>query len=101
MRRLYHITIDNDGTDNTYRFIPDANSKSFGANEYSIRASDDMLKKFLRRCRVADTNCQPRSYRSITYKEIIDMIQNQKGEIYIFSHMYPKDINSLDSIMRK
>lgn len=101
MRRLYHITIDNDGSDNTYRFIPDNDSKSFGANEYSIRASDDMLKKFLRRCRVSDVTCQPRSYRAITYKEIINLIQNQKGEIYIFSHMYPKSIADLDNIMRK
>ena len=101
MRKLYHISIENDGTDNTYRLVPDLDSKNYGANEFSIRANDDMLKKFLRRCKVSDTACEPRSYRSITYNEIINLIQNQKGEIYIFSHMYPKDINSLDSIMRK
>jgi hypothetical protein len=101
MYKLYKINIDNDTTDNYYKFIPDSDSKNFGANEYSIRANSDMLKKFLRRCRVSDATTNPRSIRSITYKEIIDLIHSQKGEVYIFSHMYPKTIDDLESIMRK
>jgi hypothetical protein len=100
MKRLYRIRIDNDGTDNNYKLIPDDNSKSFGASEYAIRADIMMLKNFLRRCKVADVDSKPRSYRSLTYKDIVDLIHNQKGEVYIFSHMYPKSQIELDKIMR-
>jgi hypothetical protein len=101
MYKLYSITIDNDGEDNNYRIVPDEDSKKFGANEYAIRADATMLKKFLRRCRVADMTVQPRSYRSLTYSEIVDSITKQNCKVYIFSHLYPKTLDELELLMRK
>jgi len=100
MRRLYRIRIDNDGTDNNYRLVPDECSKSFGASEYAVQADMTMLKNFLRRCKVADIDSKPRSYRSLTYRDIVNLIHDQKGEVYIFSHMYPKSQIELDKLLR-
>lgn len=101
MRKLYHIYIDHDENDNNYRLKPDKDSLDYGAKEFSINADDTMLKKFLYRCKVSDPLIQPRSHRSITYDEIVKMIQQQKGEVYVFAHMYPKTFDELNSIMRK
>lgn len=101
MYKLYSIHIENEEEDNNYRFTPDDDSKKYGANEYSIRADISMIKKFLRRCKVADSSTVPRSYRSLTYNEIVDLITQQTCDIYIFSHLYPKSRDELEALMRK
>lgn len=101
MYKLYCIKIENDEEDNNYRFVPDNNSKEFGAQEYSIRADITMIKKFLRRCKVADMTTTPRSFRSLTYNEIVSAITQQHCSVYIFRHLYPKSLDDLQAIMRK
>lgn len=99
MRKLFKITIETDD-DNFYRLKPDDDSINFGAKQFVFKASDSMLKNFLRRCRVSDDTVQPRSYRAITYNEIINIIKNQSGCIYCFKHHYPKTQSELEGILR-
>ena len=99
MRKLFKITIDTDD-DNIYRFTPDGESRQYGAKEFVIKADDGMLKNFLRRCKAADEGSSPRSYRAVTYNEIITLIKNKNCNIYIFSNMYPKTVEELTKIMR-
>lgn len=89
MHKLFKINISTDD-DGIYRFTPDADSRLYGAKEFSVKANEQMLLRFLRRCKVADCSVEPRSYRSITYKEIVQYIIDNKGDLYIFAHMYPK-----------
>ena len=99
MRKLYKITIETDD-DNFYRLKPDTDSIGYGAKEFVFKADDLMLKNFLRRCKIADETTNPRSYRGITYKEIIDTIKTGTGCIYVFRHHYPKTQEELESILR-
>jgi hypothetical protein len=96
--KIYKIKIETDD-DNIYQLIPDVNS--VGAKRFVIKADDTMLKKFLMRCKVCDNTKEPRSYRAITYKEMIRMIQNHCGEVFVYSHMYPKSQEELDCIIRR
>jgi hypothetical protein len=99
MRKLYKITIETDD-DNFYRLKPDNDSVSYGAKEFVFKADDLMLKNFLRRCKISDDTVQPRSYRAITYNEILNIIKNQNGCVYCFRHHYPKTQQELEGILR-
>lgn len=99
MHKLYCIKIEQYNDDNTYRFVPDEDSRAYGAQELSVKASDEMLMKFLRRCRVADATIKPRSYRAITYAEIVKLIQEGKGDVYVYAHLYPKTYADLLKVM--
>ena len=100
MRRLYKININNDGTDNIYRIEPDLDSKSFGAKEFAVQADATMLKNFLRRCKASDMVENPRSYRALTYQQIIDLIGKESCCVYVFSHMYPKSQDDFYKIVK-
>ena len=100
MHKLFCIKIEKYDDDSNYRFVPDANSREYGAKEIAIKATDEMLMKFLRRCKVSDIDTKPRSYRGITYAEIVKLIQNGKGDIYVFAHLYPKTHSDLLRIMQ-
>ena len=99
MRKLYKITIETDD-DNFYRLKPDQDSVSYGAKEFVFKADDFMLKNFLRRCKVADETTVPRSYRGITYSEIINAIKSGTSSVYVFRHMYPNNQEELEKIIR-
>ena len=60
----------------------------------------DVLKNFLRRCKMADDSTSPRSYRGVTYKEIVSAINSGKSNVYVFRHMYPKTQEELENIIR-
>lgn len=100
MYKLYNIKINTDD-DNFYQLTPDSDSIQYGAVKHAIKASPEMLKRFLTRCKVSDQTTKPRSYRSITYKEIIQAIQKGECSVYVYAHMYPKTYDQLNSIMRK
>lgn len=99
MRKLYKITIETDD-DNFYRLTPDQESINYGAQTFVFKADDVMLKNFLRRCKMADDSTTPRSYRGVTYKEIIDTIKLGTSSVYVFRHMYPKSQEELEKIIR-
>ena len=99
MRKLYKITIETDD-DNFYRLTPDQDSVNYGAQTFTFKGNELMLKNFLRRCKTADDSTKPRSYRGVTYKEIIDAINTGKSCVYVFRHMYPKTQEELESIVR-
>lgn len=99
MRKLFKITIETDD-DNFYRLTPDNDSINYGAKEFAFKADDLMLKNFLRRCKMADETTVPRSYRGITYNEIVQAIQSGSGCVYVFKHHYPKSQEELERIIR-
>jgi hypothetical protein len=99
MYLLYKIRIDNE--DNVYTFTPDENSKLNGASSYSIKANNELLKRFLRRAGTADELTSPRSKRGMTYDAILKNIENgTDNNIYVFSHKYPKSLEDLQRIMQ-
>ncbi len=100
MRYIYNIDIETDD-DNFYRIVPDQYSKDLGACQLAIKADDIMLKRFLRRCKVADETTQPRSYRSLTYNEICSLIKGGKYKVYMFSNKYPKSQSELERLMKQ
>lgn len=99
MYKLYKININTED-DGFYRFEPTIECQKIGAKVFTIKGNDAMLIKFLRRCKVCDTTKQPRSLRALTYKEIVQLINQGSADVYIFSHMYPKSQNEFEGIMR-
>ncbi len=99
MRKLYKLTIETDD-DNFYRLTPDQDSVNYGAKTFTFKADDIMLKNFLRRCKMADDSTKPRSYRGVTYAEIINAIKSGSSSVYVFRHMYPNSQEELESIIR-
>ena len=99
MHKLFKIAVTTDD-DNQYRLTPDANSREYGAKEFAFKATDNMLLRFLRRCKVSDPTVQPRSFRALTYAEIIKFLQTGSGELFIYAHFYPKSHDELERILR-
>lgn len=95
---LYKIKIENE--DNVYTFTPDEASKLNGASQYSIKANNQLLKRFLRRSGTADEITSPRSKRGMTYDSILSNIESGTDNyVYVFAHKYPKSLEDLQRIM--
>lgn len=93
---LYKVKISST-EDCVYRFCPDELSRQRGANEYTLKANREIMKKLLRRFGSADEISSPRSKRGYTYDQLLDFIHtNKNNSFYIFGHKYPKDLDTLN-----
>lgn len=73
---------DNDGV---YEVIPEN-----GGTRLAFKATDEQMIRFLRRIKTKDSKTLPRSYKGLTYNDILqDIKQGVNPCVWIWSNHYP------------
>lgn len=87
---LYKVRIITDD-DNIIQLRPDVDSQLKGAKNFTVKATKDVIKRFLIRTKPGDSTSFPKSKRFVKYNDMIDFILNGNNDWFWFqSYRYPK-----------
>ena len=96
-KRLIPVHIDYDYEENIWRMKPEGEYSCM-----SFKASEDQVKKLLKRMRAKDSMTSPCSRKKRTYQMMIDGIKNDSYQtIYSWSSKVPKDLDTLKSLIKE
>jgi len=98
MYMIYKIKLSRDDY-NIYKVEPDIVYQKMGAKIFTAKANDFMIKRFLHKCKAADSTENPRSKRFLTYDEILSNLSEDGFDLYIFAHKYPKSQKDFNTII--
>lgn len=99
MYLLYKITIETDD-DNIFRITPDSDALLRGALPFSVKATPEQIRRFLKRCKIGDSESQPRSKRNVSFNSIISNLCNTNSStVFCFAHKYPKTLEQLRTLL--
>lgn len=96
--QLFGITIETDN-DNVFNLIPDAQAFEKGAKQFQIKATPDMIRRFLFKTKPGDNVKMAKSIRFFKYDDLVDfIIKGTYNKFWFWSNVYPKTQEEFENI---
>lgn len=97
-KRLIPVRMNYNSKDNTWNFKPTEE----GYSSYTFKASDDEVRKLLRKMRAKDSMTTPNSRKKRTYRMMIDKMKDSSYQtIYAWGKKIPKTIEDATRLMKE
>jgi len=98
IKRLLPVKMAYSDSDSTWTFSP----QESGYPELHFKADEEKVKRLLRRMRAKDSRTYPNSVKGITYRAMMDDIQqNGESSIYVWRSNCPQSLELIQAIMEQ
>jgi hypothetical protein len=94
-KRLYPVNMDYDAESNSWTMAVE------NGGRFNFKATPDMVRRLLRRCKAKDSMTSPNSAKKKTYNDMIAGMQDKSfSKIYMWKSKLPVNIETVRELMK-